>query len=96
MTDTRKYRDFVRGTMRAEDRQWLPVDVIPGIGPGAAEHLGEKNNFTHAYQVLGQFLAMDLDEELFKAWLRDLYPKFKPTDLDAAFVSMNDWVRGNI
>ncbi|KAK9541109.1 barrier-to-autointegration factor-like [Anarhichas minor] len=64
-TTTQKHRDFV-GEPMGDKR----VTALSGIG----EILGEKlrqQGFDKAYVVLGQFLLLKKDPEMFTEWLKD-------------------------
>ncbi|KAM3862703.1 barrier-to-autointegration factor-like protein [Diretmus argenteus] len=64
-TTSQKHRDFV-----AEPMGEKPVTALSGIG----DVLGGKlkvQGFDKAYVVLGQFLLLKKDAEMFSDWLKD-------------------------
>jgi hypothetical protein len=46
-----------------------PVTDLPGIGPVLGQRLADEG-FDKAYVVLGQFLVLKKNEELFLDWLK--------------------------
>ncbi|XP_034033654.1 barrier-to-autointegration factor [Thalassophryne amazonica] len=62
---SKKHRDFVAEPMGEKN-----VDALAGIGDTLGSRLTEKG-FDKAYVVLGQYLVLKKDEELFCDWLKD-------------------------
>jgi len=64
-TTTKKHRRFVSEPMGDK-----PVTELAGIGPAIGGRLIEKG-FDKAYVVLGQFLLLKKDRDLFVSWLQE-------------------------
>ena len=62
---SQKHRNFVCEPMGEKN-----VNELAGIGATFSERLSEKG-FDKAYVVLGQFLLLKKNQELFKDWLKE-------------------------
>ncbi|XP_053412586.1 barrier-to-autointegration factor-like [Nycticebus coucang] len=60
-----RLRDFVTEPMEEK-----PVGSLAGIGEVLGKEL-EERGFDKAHVVLGQFLVLKKDEDLFQEWLKD-------------------------
>ncbi|KAM5295855.1 barrier-to-autointegration factor-like [Glossophaga mutica] len=65
MTTSKKHQDFV-----TEPKGEQPMENLVGIGEIMGKKL-EKRGFDKACVVLGQFLVLKKDEDLFWKWLKD-------------------------
>ncbi|XP_041379420.1 LOW QUALITY PROTEIN: barrier-to-autointegration factor A-like [Gigantopelta aegis] len=63
---SQKHRNFVSEPMGEK-----PVTDLAGIGEALGGRLRDRG-FDKAYVVLGQFLLLKKNEELFKDWLKDI------------------------
>merc|ERR1712008_351132 len=64
-TTSQKHRNFI-----AEPMSDKPVTELAGIGKTLGQRLS-RNGFDKAYVVLGQFLVLTKNRELFVDWIRD-------------------------
>ncbi|XP_038074987.1 barrier-to-autointegration factor-like [Patiria miniata] len=83
-TTTNKHRQFVSEPMRDK-----AVTELGGIGPASGEKLGEAG-FEKAYNVLGQFLVLNKDKQLFTDWLKARTPANNKCANDC-YNCLKDW-----
>lgn len=83
-TTTKKHRRFVSEPMGDK-----PVTDLAGIGPAIGGRLIEKG-FDKAYVVLGQFLLLKKDRELFVAWLQETTAANRKYSNDC-YNCLSDW-----
>ncbi|XP_075255072.1 barrier-to-autointegration factor-like [Convolutriloba macropyga] len=81
---SQKHKNFISEPMGEKG-----VDELAGIGAVLGERLIEKG-FVKAYMVLGQFLILNKDEDLFKTWLKDTI-KANSKQANDCFTCLNEW-----
>uniref|UniRef100_A0A1B0AI60 Barrier-to-autointegration factor-like protein n=1 Tax=Glossina pallidipes TaxID=7398 RepID=A0A1B0AI60_GLOPL len=81
---TQKYRNFV-----AEPMGDKPVTDLAGIGDVLGGRLTEAG-FDKAYTVLGQYLVLKKDAELFKEWMKDTC-NASAKQANDCYNCLNDW-----
>ncbi|TGZ65963.1 hypothetical protein CRM22_005605 [Opisthorchis felineus] len=84
MTTSQKHRNFVTEPIGEK-----LVTELPGIGERLGERL-EAKGFEKASVVLGQFLLLRRDEELFKDWLKEACGA-NAKQADDCFTALRDW-----
>lgn len=62
---SQKHRDFVGEPMGDK-----AITTVAGVGPVYGEKLAEKG-YDKAYVLLGQFLLLKKDTDMFKEWLKN-------------------------
>ena len=70
------------------------VTELAGIGNTLGLRLSEKG-FDKAYVVLGQFLLLKKNEELFKDWLKDTCGAKAPQQ-DGCYQCLKEWCEANL
>ncbi|KAM3920596.1 barrier-to-autointegration factor A-like [Leptodactylus fuscus] len=83
-TTTKKHRDFVSEPMSKKS-----VKALPGIGDVRGGRLEDKG-FDKAYVVLGQFLVLKKNEDLFKEWLKDICGANTKQSQDC-YICLKEW-----
>jgi len=81
---SQKHREFV-----AEPMGDKTVFQLAGIGEALGKRLEEKG-FDKAYVVLGQFLVLKKDEELFMDWLKETCGANKKQQADC-YGCLKEW-----
>lgn len=81
---SQKHRNFVGEPMGEKD-----VTELPGIGVTLGQRLSDKG-FDKAYVVLGQFLVLKKNEELFKDWLHTACSANSKQQNDC-FLGLREW-----
>lgn len=66
-----------------------PVTELAGIGEVLGKRL-ENQGFDKAYVVLGQFLVLKKNKELFQDWLKDICQANSKQSSDC-YDCLNDW-----
>ena len=86
MSTSQKHRNFVGEPMSEKE-----VTELAGIGPVLGGRLKDKG-FDKAYVVLGQFLVLKKNEELFKEWLHETCGANSKQQGDC-YECLNEWCR---
>ncbi|KAG5676208.1 hypothetical protein PVAND_006057 [Polypedilum vanderplanki] len=81
---SQKHRNFV-----AEPMGDKPCTELAGIGETLGKRL-EAAGFDKAYTVLGQYLILKKDAELFKEWMKDTINANSKQASDC-YQCLNDW-----
>ncbi|CAH8484626.1 unnamed protein product [Heterobilharzia americana] len=84
MTTSQKHKSFV-----SEPISEKVVEEIPGIGEKLGERLKAKG-YDKAYIVLGQFLLLRCEEDLFKEWLSQTCGANSKQSGDC-YTALKDW-----
>lgn len=82
---SQKHRNFISEPMGDK-----PVTDLAGIGEVLGKRL-EEQGFDRAYVVLGQFLLLKKNDELFKEWLKETCGANKKQQADCC-TCLNEWV----
>ena len=86
-TTSQKHRNFV-----AEPMGEKPVTDLAGIGDVLGKRL-ESKGFDKAYVVLGQFLLLKKNKDLFVEWIKDLAGANTKQSGDC-YQCLKDWAAG--
>jgi hypothetical protein len=79
-----KERGFVRQPLGEKG-----VAELPGVGPVAGEKLSEQG-FDKAYVVLGQFLMLKKEKDLFMDWMKEVAGSNK-RNAESTYDGLTDW-----
>ena len=83
-TTSQKHRNFISEPMGEKS-----VSELAGIGPVLGGRL-EEEGFDKAYVVLGQFLVLKKDKDLFSEWLKDA-AKANAKQANDCFECLRNW-----
>lgn len=89
MTTSQKHSSFVTEPICEK-----VVEDLPGIGEVLGKRL-KSHGYDKAYVVLGQYLLLRCDEELFKDWLSQKCGANSKQANDC-YTALNDWCRSFI
>ncbi|XP_022914540.1 barrier-to-autointegration factor B [Onthophagus taurus] len=84
MSTSQKHRNFV-----VEPMQEKPVTDLAGVGDVLGRRLTEAG-FDKAYVVLGQFLVLKKNQELFQEWMKEVCQANVKQSLDC-YTCLKDW-----
>ena len=84
---TETHRRFVGEAIRNK-----LVSDVPGIGEAHKQTLNSKN-ITKAYELLAIFLSKGMQEDSFKAWLKENLPNSNAIHRDSCFKALNEYFR---
>ena len=94
-----KTRDFIREPLKDARGVYKNVDTVGGIGDKAADAL-HRRGFVKAFHLVGQYLVLNMNEELFKQWLKDLLDeegtRIQDRYIDDAYISISEWCEVNM
>ncbi len=93
-----KEQDFIRNPLK-DVNDYVDVDHIVGVSDRAAEIL-KKRGYGKAYQLIGMWLMLGMDKEIFVHWLKDLYEEenYKLLDgpLERTARCVDEWCKKNM
>ncbi len=84
MSTSQKLRNFVSEPIGDKS-----VNDLPGIGEVLGDRL-KKKGYTNAYNVLGQFLLLNKDQELFCDWMKLTSSANAKQAMDC-YTALNEW-----
>ncbi len=90
MTCSQKHVEFVRESMKNKS-----IDSINGIDGNAKAILNEKG-YDQAYHLLGQFLVLDKNPDIFICWLQTQVPSMKPEQMGKCVDCLIEWSEKNL
>lgn len=93
-----RIRQFV-GSPLKEGGQWKAIDTVPGIY-GKKRDVLMSIGYKFAFHLIGQYMTMDLDGELFTSWLSGLLTEHGvrviPSEIDTCTQAVRRWCDANI
>lgn len=98
MTSTQREKKFANSPLKEYD-EWKSVNTLGGIGDRAAA-IFKSIGYSKAYHIVGQYLILGQDEELFKQWLADIMEKgghlISFHHMDSCYNSIKMWCSNNL
>eukprot|EP00052_Salpingoeca_macrocollata_P030511 m.319811 g.319811 ORF g.319811 m.319811 type:complete len:100 (+) comp23478_c0_seq1:66-365(+) len=99
MSTSKKEDDFIREPLKNDKGEYKDVETVGGIGPKAADAL-KKRGFSKAFHLLGQFMLLNMDQEMFSEWLKEQMKEEKVELQDryvqSCFRSLKGWCDNNV
>jgi len=71
-----------------------PVENVPGVEQ-LKDEFNEKK-FTKAYHLLGQYLLLNKDNDLFDEWLKTDFPSMTAENRSQCIDSLFNWTNNNL
>ena len=99
---TKKFKvddDFGNTSLRKIDGEWKKSNDVPGITEEEYASL-QKIGYTNAYHIVGQYLILNMDEDIFKTWLEDVFNKAKikvdKTSIESICTNVKIWCENSL
>lgn len=98
MATTQKEKNFACSPLKEHD-EWKPATALGGIAENAGMAF-ERAGYPKAYHIVGQYLLLSMDEELFKRWIYGIMQNsnvnLSMQHCDSAHNSVKLWCQNNL